>query len=139
MDKTGNLYHTLVRSPLLWGTLAAIAFFGLIHGSVIDDPLVLRYFTSHPVEYMETALFAVGLAALLLKILDVAGQWAALGQSPLGAASPGKALAGGICRAAWTAWRVCPSGGSKSITCGGSARRSNTSAHGVRPRPWTTN
>ena len=138
MDKAGNLYHTIVRSPLLWGTLATIAFFGLIHGEVIDDPLVLRYFTSHPVEYMETVLFAVGLAALMLKILDVAGQSAALGQSPLGAASPGK-LRRGVRRAAWTAWRDCPSGGSKSITCGGCARRSNTSAHGVRPRPSTTN
>jgi biopolymer transport protein ExbB/TolQ len=86
MDKAGSLYHAIVRSPLLWGTLATVAFFGMIHGGAIDDPLVLRYFTSHPVEYMETALFAVGLAALLLKILDVAGQSAALRQSPLGAA-----------------------------------------------------
>lgn len=89
MDKAGNLYQTIIRSPLLWGALAAVGFFGLIHGGVIDDPLVIRYFTSHPVEYMETALFAVGLAALLLKILDVAGQSAGLSQSPLGAASRG--------------------------------------------------
>ena len=89
MDKAGNLYQTFIRSPLLWGSLATVGFFGLIHGGVIDDPLVIRYFTSHPVEYMETALFAVGLAALLLKILDVAGQSAALGQSPLGTALHG--------------------------------------------------
>jgi biopolymer transport protein ExbB/TolQ len=45
---------------------------------------VLRYFTHHPVEYMETVLFSVGLAALVVKIFDVAAQRSGLRSSPLG-------------------------------------------------------
>ena len=45
---------------------------------------VLRYFTHHPVEYMETVMFSVGLAALVVKIFDVAAQRSGLRSSPLG-------------------------------------------------------
>lgn len=44
---------------------------------------IQRYFTDHPVEYGETALFGIGLAALVLKGLEVANQRSRLGQSLL--------------------------------------------------------
>jgi len=48
---------------------------------------VLRYFTKHPVEYMETVMFSVGLAALVVKIFDIGAQRAGLRNSALGPAS----------------------------------------------------
>jgi len=77
-------YQSVLRSPVLWGGLGALGFYGLIHGGPLQTPLLLRYFAGHPVEYMETAIFAIGLAALVMKALDVAAQHAALRQSPLG-------------------------------------------------------
>ncbi len=55
-------------------------------GSPLNVQLVHQYFTHHPVEYMETVMFAVGLAALLIKAFDVVAQRAGLGDSLLGAA-----------------------------------------------------
>ncbi|MGA2032672.1 MAG: MotA/TolQ/ExbB proton channel family protein [Thermoguttaceae bacterium] len=87
MNKLTNLFRIITRSPILWGGLAAAGFFGLVHGGPLATPFILRYFTHHPVEYAETVMFAVGLAALVLKILDVLGQFPGLRQSPLGPAS----------------------------------------------------
>jgi biopolymer transport protein ExbB/TolQ len=76
-----------MKSPIIWGLLATASFYGLIHGNVISDPLVHRYFTHHPVEYGETLLFSIGLAALLLRLGDLAGQRIGLLRSPWGAAN----------------------------------------------------
>ena len=74
------------RSPFVWGLLGCTGFYSLIHGGPLAVPLVQRYFTHHPVEYMETALFSVGLAALLVKLFDVFAQHAGLSKSLLGPA-----------------------------------------------------
>ena len=84
MGKLNDLYRTVIRSPILWGVLAAAAFYALVHAGLLDMPFIQRYFTNHPVEYGETLMFAVGLAALVLKIFDVAGQYPGLAESPLG-------------------------------------------------------
>jgi biopolymer transport protein ExbB/TolQ len=80
----GSLVQAFFRSPLIWGVFGAAFFYGLIFGGPLDLPLVKRYFTGHPVEYMETVLFSVGLAALILKALDIAAQRSGLGKSLFG-------------------------------------------------------
>jgi biopolymer transport protein ExbB/TolQ len=69
--------------PVLWGSLACGAFYLLIFNHIIETPLVTRYFASHPVLYVETALFCVGLAALLLKLTSVTSQLGSLSQIQL--------------------------------------------------------
>ena len=82
MNRSSRFARAITNSPLLWGSLGAVAFYTLIHAGPLDMPLVTRYFTHHPVEYMETVLFSIGLAALILKAFDVAAQRVGL-QSPL--------------------------------------------------------
>lgn len=41
---------------------------------VITNPFILRYFAQHPVEYVETAMFMLGIAALVLKAFEVWSQ-----------------------------------------------------------------
>jgi hypothetical protein len=84
VSKLGDLAQSITKSPILWGILGSAAFFGLVHGGPLDTPFIRRYFTNHPVEYAETVMFAIGLAALVLKMLEVAGQYPGLRQSPLG-------------------------------------------------------
>ena len=74
MSKVNALSAILLRSPLLWGGALAFCFFALIHGGVITDANVVRYLAGHWVEYVETAMFCVGLAALAIKAADVARQ-----------------------------------------------------------------
>ncbi len=74
MSKLNAFSALLLRSPLLWGGALAFAFFSLIHGGVISDPTVIRYLAGHWVEYAEVTLFCVGLAALVLRGIDLVGQ-----------------------------------------------------------------
>jgi biopolymer transport protein ExbB/TolQ len=58
-------------------------FYGLIALGVIQNELVRRYFAGHPVEYIETVLFCIGMAALLLKAFDLAFQFRTLPDTQL--------------------------------------------------------
>jgi biopolymer transport protein ExbB/TolQ len=84
VSKVNALSAILLRSPLLWGGALAFCFFALIHGGVITDANVVRYLAGHWVEYVETAMFCVGLAALAIKAADVARQMRRVhGECPL--------------------------------------------------------
>ena len=85
MSKSNQFVRSVSKSPFLWGVLGAVGFYLLIRAIPPKAPgmaFVLRYFTHHPVEYMETVLFSVGLAALVVKIFDVAAQRSGLRHSP---------------------------------------------------------
>ena len=82
VSKLNALTSMLIRSPILWGGALSFGFFGLIHMGVIDNALVIRYLAGHWVEYVEVAMFFVGLAALVIKGAelrrqrrDVGGEW----------------------------------------------------------------
>jgi biopolymer transport protein ExbB/TolQ len=77
-------FRSLTRSPILWGILGSIVFFTLVHTGPLGTPFIKRYFTGHPVEYAETVLFAVGMAALVLKVIATVAQYPGLRHSPLG-------------------------------------------------------
>jgi biopolymer transport protein ExbB/TolQ len=87
MNSINRLFQGIAKSPFFWGILGSVAFFVLVERTPLGTPLVKRYFTHHPVEYMLTVMFAVGLAALLIKAFDIVAQRTGLGDSLLGAAS----------------------------------------------------
>lgn len=74
MSQFNSWSNGLLRSPLLWGAALACCFFGLVHGGVITNPVVIRYLAGHWVEYVEVALFCVGLAALAMKTREMLAQ-----------------------------------------------------------------
>ncbi len=69
-----RLIDGVSRSPLVWGSLAGAGFFALVHADALGSYFFQRYCAGHPVEYVETMLFFIGLAALAIKALDVAAQ-----------------------------------------------------------------
>ena len=98
MSKLNSLTTFLIRSPILWGAALSLGFFGLIHMGVITNALVIRYLAGHWVEYVEVAMFFVGLAALVIKGVevrsqrrDVGGEW--LEPIPEGGQNPADAQA----------------------------------------------
>jgi len=74
VSKLNSLTTFLIRSPILWGAALSFGFFGLIHMQAITHPLVIRYLAGHWVEYVEVAMFFVGLAALLIKGAGIRSQ-----------------------------------------------------------------
>ena len=98
MSKLNSLTTFLIRSPILWGAALSFGFFGLIHMGVITNASVIRYLAGHWVEYVEVAMFFVGLAALLIKAAelrsqrrDLSGEW--LEPIPEGGQNPADAQA----------------------------------------------
>jgi biopolymer transport protein ExbB/TolQ len=82
VNKISNLVQIVFKSPLVWGIFGTVGFYGLIFGGPLDFDLVKRYFAKHPVEYMETVLFSIALAALILKSMDFLSQRTRLAYSP---------------------------------------------------------
>ncbi len=85
MDKPKNKsFITIILQnmgwPVLWGTLACIAFYMLIRNGVIESPLITRYFGTHPVQYVEAVLFFIGVSAIFMKTLNVVGQFGTLSE-----------------------------------------------------------
>lgn len=74
VSRSNQLAKTVIRSPIVWGGLVALAFYSLVHAGVLNTPFVLDYFTGHWVPYLEVILFFVALADLILKAIDVAEQ-----------------------------------------------------------------
>jgi len=68
----------VMRSSILWGSLASLGFFTLIHTGTLSDEFFSRYFAGHWVEYCETIMFFIGLAQLILRAGDIAEQRAGL-------------------------------------------------------------
>ena len=54
-----------VGGPLLWGLIATLAYYVLLKEGFLSHRLLDRYTAGHPVEYVEVALFFVGLVAIL--------------------------------------------------------------------------
>jgi biopolymer transport protein ExbB/TolQ len=74
--------------PIILGLAATAGFYALVFQGPLDHPLVRRYLAGHPISFVEAGLFFVGLAALVLKLLDLLGQYAALGDVSLGDSPP---------------------------------------------------
>jgi len=98
VSKLNSLTTMLIRSPILWGAALSFGFFGLIHMGIITNSLVIRYLAGHWVEYVEVAMFFVGLAALVVKAAELRSQRRDLGDEwlepiPEGGQNPADAQA----------------------------------------------
>jgi biopolymer transport protein ExbB/TolQ len=78
-----TVFQKIVTSPFLWGGLLSFGFYFLIHNGLINQPLIIRYFAGHPVEYITTIMFFLGVAILGTKYLHILFQRHLLRQSPI--------------------------------------------------------
>ncbi len=74
MNKLTALIASFFRSPVLWGSLVAAIYYAGIEVGLINSELLLRFTAGHSVEYIVTAVFFVGAAALVIKGLEIGGQ-----------------------------------------------------------------
>jgi biopolymer transport protein ExbB/TolQ len=61
----------------------SVLFYGSIHKGWIQQPLVVRYFAGHPIEYITTIMFFIGIAILLVKYFTILSQRRQLQRSPI--------------------------------------------------------
>ncbi len=96
MKKLNQLSASIVTSPVVWGMMATLAFYTAINSQLVSSivgeeyrQFIYRYVSSHPVEYVESAMFFVGMTALLMKVCNVIMQYQGLEQNLLGRATTG--------------------------------------------------
>src|SRR5262245_63210309 len=70
--------------PLILGLGSTSGFYALLYRGPLNHALMLRYFAGHPINMIETALFFIGLAALLLKLVELLGEFSVLSSVTLG-------------------------------------------------------
>ncbi len=85
MTKSNKLALAVIRSSLVWGGLASLGFYALLHAGLVQGDALKRYFAGHWVEYVETIMFFVGLSELVLRAFDVSEQTSAVKEPLLGA------------------------------------------------------
>ena len=68
--------------PILWGTVLSITFYELLDGP-LNHPLVERYFLGHPVAIVTTVMFFIAIMALILRGINLAGQYWVLERADL--------------------------------------------------------
>ncbi len=78
MQRSQAIMQAVLRNPLLWGGLATAGFYAAVDAGLLEHPLVARYLAGHWAAYVCVGMFFMGLAAIILKALDLAGQFEAL-------------------------------------------------------------
>ncbi len=69
--------------PLVVGLAVCSLFYVLLFQGPLQSEAMHRYFAAHPVSYFVTAMFFVGVAALMIKLGEVAVQYVSLGRAVL--------------------------------------------------------
>jgi len=87
VNGANRLPYAILRSPVTWGAIATLAFYAAIHSGTLHGAFGMRYFGAHPVEYVASAAFFVGFAALAIKLLEALRQLILVG-NPLLEAPP---------------------------------------------------
>lgn len=76
MSRVTSFSEWLLRQAFIWGGLACLAFYALVVSNAAEGSILERYFTGHPIAYCTTALFFVGVAVLVIKLLGLVLQFA---------------------------------------------------------------
>jgi len=89
VSRVTSISEWLLRQPFIWGGLACLAFYALGVRGAEEGSFLARYFAGHPICYVATALFFVGLASLAIKLLGLLIEFATLDSVQLPPAEPG--------------------------------------------------
>ncbi|MCC7475499.1 MAG: MotA/TolQ/ExbB proton channel family protein [Pirellulales bacterium] len=78
IEQRHPLADLILGQPLMWGVVIAANFFALLSQGIIQSQLLSRYCAGHPIEIIELTVFFIGLSALVLRFLNVVGQFSSL-------------------------------------------------------------
>jgi len=78
LDTRENSFLQFFSSPIIWGAILTATFYSLLPMLPVGRALAMQYFCGHPLEYVSTALFFVGVAVLIGKLFQLNHERAAL-------------------------------------------------------------
>ncbi|MGI9428624.1 MAG: MotA/TolQ/ExbB proton channel family protein [Bythopirellula sp.] len=88
MSRVTSFSEWLLRQAFIWGGLACLGFYALVIRGAGDGSFLDRYFAGHTIAYCTTALFFIGVAALVIKLLGLMMQFATVDRVRLADAGP---------------------------------------------------
>ena len=72
--RPGNPLRDLLLFAPLWGVVAYVCFYAVLPTLPFQRDLLLRYCTSHPLEYVTMALFFLGMSALIVRRIELGSE-----------------------------------------------------------------
>jgi biopolymer transport protein ExbB/TolQ len=70
-----SVIEWILKLPLVWGGVACLGYYALLSQGVIDSPLLHQYTFRHSIEIIETAVFFIGVAALVMRLAQLVSQF----------------------------------------------------------------
>ncbi|MEQ8838136.1 MAG: MotA/TolQ/ExbB proton channel family protein, partial [Lacipirellulaceae bacterium] len=78
MSRISNISERLLKQAVVWGGLAYLAIYAIVVRPAAEGSFIQRYLNNHWIENVTVALFCVGTAALLIKLLGLLLQFGSL-------------------------------------------------------------
>ncbi len=92
MQRSQAIMQAVLKNPVLWGGLVTAGFYAAVDAGLLAHPLVARYLAGHWAAYICVGMFFIGLTAIVLKGLELVGQFEALRLSYFEAAPQGQPI-----------------------------------------------
>lgn len=76
-----SMFRNVIQSvgwPVFWGTAAYVGLLLAIKNQILTNEILVRYLTSHLVAYIATAMFCIGMAAIISRAIEVLFQMSSL-------------------------------------------------------------
>ncbi|QDS99865.1 MotA/TolQ/ExbB proton channel family protein [Adhaeretor mobilis] len=83
MSRITSISEWLLRQSIIWGGLAYLGFYAVFVRSFPEGSAVQRYFNGYWIENVTVALFCIGTAVLVIKLLGLAIQFGSLERTGL--------------------------------------------------------
>lgn len=78
MSRITNISEWLLKQAMVWGGLAYLAIYAIVVRPAAEGSFTQRYLNNHWIENVTVALFCVGTAALVIKLLGLLVQFGSL-------------------------------------------------------------
>lgn len=75
VSRITSVAEWILKLPLVWGGVACLGYYALLSQGIIDSPLLQQYTFRHNIEIIETAVFFIGLAALVMRLAQLLAQF----------------------------------------------------------------
>lgn len=89
MARITRICEWILALPLIWGGLACMAYYAALMSGFITSQLLHQYTLKHEIEIIETTVFFIGGAALLMRLVQLLRQFRVFDQILLEAAPEG--------------------------------------------------
>ncbi|MEX0643397.1 MAG: MotA/TolQ/ExbB proton channel family protein [Pirellulales bacterium] len=78
MTRIARIADWILKLPLVWGGVSCLGYYALLTNGIINSPRLLQYTFGSKIEIAEMAVFFIGAAVIVIRLLQLTPQFGAL-------------------------------------------------------------